>query len=204
MADAAIYYNNSITEISGYSMYTELRIGSNGDPWGEAEIVSGSSPYDAQYGRIVWDGDLEDGFDSGQLEHVLTSTVEDEDPETAVVTSDGESGPLTFSTSVYGSVALVQLRALALVAGSASWSNVAIGFYRDNVLVDSYSSAAGLSVDKSSQTGPVESEALLSVSSQAQGIDKVVISGTFRMSYDSTVIVPGAADLAGQFFVYYS
>lgn len=200
MADAAIYYNDYISEISGYSMYSELRIGSNGDPWGEAEIASGTSPEDAQFGRFVWDANLEDGFD-GSMNGELIATLDEQEQTAAGVSQCGEE-VLTYSSCVTGDIDRVQVRALAQTAGAAIWSNLQIQFFRGGILVDSYSSASGVFVDETAETGTVASEAILEVSSQEADIDCVVISGEYRMFYDSTLITPGATDLAGQFFVF--
>jgi len=201
MADAAIFYSNSISEVGCYALYAEARLGSNGDPWGAPELVVGTSPDDAQYSRVTWDADLQDGFDSGEFSGVLETSVDAINEELAA-TAEMNQEPITFSTSFSGNIEKVQVRALTLAAAAVSWSEIRIEFYRNGVLADAYTNLAGISVDERSATGPVEAQAMLEVVPEAGEYDQVIISGSYRMVYDSTAISPGETDLAGQFFVF--
>ncbi len=199
MADAAIFYNNSISAMSDYAMYAEARLGSNGDAWGVSELVVGSDEEDATYSRIVWDDNLDNGFDTGDVSEILHTGT-----ETVATTNSVDDEPITFQSSALGNIQKVQIRALALAAASVSWSQISITFYRGGVAMDSYIGGAAVSVDKRNATGPVKSEAILEVTPDRFDYDQVVISGSFRMIFDSTTVYPGATDLAGQFFVYTS
>lgn len=55
----------SFSAIDGYAVYADLRCGSNNLLSGVPELDVGASPDDENSGKIVWDSNLSDGFDSG-------------------------------------------------------------------------------------------------------------------------------------------
>ena len=230
MAIAAVLYNDYVSEVSNYAMYAEARLGGNGDPNGAPELVVGRDGEDAAWGRTTWDGDLTDGFDTGDVAHAFGVDFRAADgdgrgtdesgtggePDSEGEYGEGETGgggvaagqsaghqPLAFASDARGEVVTkVQVRAVALAAAVVEWSTVTIRFYRDGVLVDAYTPDAGPAVDTSGTPGDTTAEAILEVVPSGADYDEVVVRGTFRMAFDSTSVTPGETDLALQVFVY--
>jgi hypothetical protein len=203
MSIAATLYHNVISEVSGYAVYAEARLGGNGDPNGVPELVTGGNGEDASYDRITWDADLTDGFDTGNVADALAAAF---DAGTNTATADRETGgtPISFSQASAGPIERVELRALTQAAATARWSNVCIEFYRGGVLMDSYSAEYGPSVDTVGETSNATAESVLVVTPDGTDYDQVVISGMVRMTFDSPTVLPGATDVALQAFVYTS
>ncbi|MDB5294367.1 MAG: hypothetical protein JWO31_350 [Phycisphaerales bacterium] len=200
MSIAMTLYHDSVSTPTGYAVYAEARLGANGFGDGTPELVVGHDAEDADYGRITWDGDESDGFDSGNAPGVFTASFAG---GTAATLNAGSEVP-TYTSAASGVIAKVQIRVLTQALAKVEWSTVCIKFYRDGVLVDSYAPETGPSVDtRSSPQDPV-AESILEVTPSGTDYDKVVVTGGLYMAYDSTSVWPGGSDLAAQIFVYTS
>lgn len=203
MSYAISLFHNEISQTSGYALYAEARLGGNGDVNGMPELVVGGDGEDASYERICWDDDLTDGFDSGNIADALTAAF---NGSTATTQADRAAGgvPVTFTQSSAGPIDHVELRAMTQAAASARWSDVNIVFYRGGVQMDQYSVVNGPSVDTIGATSDYTAESIFKIIPSGTDYDKVVISGTIRMTFNSPDVIPSGTDLALQAFVFTS
>jgi hypothetical protein len=201
MCIAATFINDEVSTLSGYAIFADARLGGNGDPWGTPERVVGQDEYNAEYDRLTWDSNLEDGFDTGQVSSSLVVT-SDVANDTVFADNQITSDSLSYSSTSIGHIGIIEFRAFTQAAGAVQWSDVDVRFYRDDVLIESYSASAGPSVDTSTSTEDTTSEAILRITPGATDYDRVEIYGVFRMTFDSPNVYAGPTDMAAQIFVY--
>jgi hypothetical protein len=200
MCIAATLVDDEVSSVSGFAIYADARLGGNGDAWGTPEQVVGQDEYNAEYDRVTWDGDLEDGFDSGYVSDALIVS-SDIANDTVFADHQINSDSTTFTSTSIGYIGKVQFRAFTQAAAVVEWRNISVRFYQGNDLVDSYALQNGPSVDTTTSEN-TSAEEILEITPQGTGIDRVEIWGMFRMTFDSPNLYPGPTDLGAQIFVF--
>ena len=104
-----------------------LQVGDNSDQSGgypEFTLRPGST-----VGQKVWDSDLTDGFDSGDVPVCLSATAGSPGSASWMV-SGGSPGTLSGQIT-FGVIHSVEILANARAGGKVSWSNLTITFFKD-------------------------------------------------------------------------
>lgn len=182
-----------ITNPTGFDLFGDLLFGANGmAPW-TYELAAGSTPTDSAGGGILWDGDLEDGFDSGEVDITFDADLSDGSVEMtaggASVAYDGQSG---------GTIGSVVIRAGADVAGFAEFTRLTIKFWDDGVVFET-ATIGGVSADTAESTTGVAEQQLV-VTPASSSCERVTMAGVFRMSA-APEAMPDVSSLFGQILI---
>jgi hypothetical protein len=194
----------SFQTISGYKIFADALYGDNGDPNGVPGYDVGASSTDCSSGYIVWEGDIQNGLDSGNVSVDLSLPPGGGTNAVQWDVVGGASGTLTF-TSTYRTMTKVQLLAgVALGGCKMSWVNATIRFYKAGVLMESISldSSNNPVADATSQSGSVEIEQITTITASS-GYDRVDVSGNIRLQANAGVS-PGADDIFADVYVFTS
>jgi hypothetical protein len=194
----------SFQTISGYKIFADALYGDNGDPNGVPGYDVGSSPTDCSSGYIVWEGNIEDGLDSGDVSVALSMPPGGGTNAVQWNVVGGASGVLSF-TSTYGSISKVQILAgVALGGCKMSWVSTTVRFYKAGVLMESITlnSSNNPVADATSQSGSVEVEQITTITASS-GYDQVDISANVRLQANAG-ISPGEDDIFGDIYVFTS
>jgi hypothetical protein len=196
---AALYTSETISEITGYSVFGKAQVGDNlmGE-FGEPELILGSGGGSVPI-HTCWDSTPED-FDTGARPVKLTANPGGGSNGVSWGLQ-GSAASQTYSGASYGALGQVQLRSGMTVPGFVQWSSISIQWYRNGALVDSFSRFAGPTVDMRGTTEPMEREQLLTVSTSVQNADKVVVWGKVEIEYEDGVY-PAPDDLFAEVFVF--
>jgi hypothetical protein len=111
---------------AGYSIYAELKVGSNGTNEGVAELVAGNATGGTAYGSTTWDDNVSDGVDSDWVQVQLVAG------PSGVTWTVGDQPPVQVAGSVFGDVLALKVRA-AVSGGDrqTSWRDLVASFYLD-------------------------------------------------------------------------
>jgi len=198
MSTGALLSNNSISDLNGYAIFADARLGSNGDSAGDSELAVGSDPETCTCGRDVWGTVTDAGLDSGSVSTELTigsgGSVEWQ-------VAGSSPSPLTYDSSGFTQIHTIDIRALTQANAMVSWESIYVQFYKNGAVTDTYSASAGPSVDDRGDESPPPSEQILEITSAYEDNDAVVIQGDFRLAYPGN-ITPCSTDLAAQIFVF--
>ena len=109
---------------SGYSVYAELKIGSNGTDEGVAETAAGDAVGNSSVGHTTWDENVADGVDSDWVHVSLVAG------PSGVTWTVGNQAPVHVADSVTGDILSLKVRA-AVVGGDrvTSWRDLVANFY---------------------------------------------------------------------------
>jgi hypothetical protein len=109
---------------SGYSVYAELKVGSNGTDEGVAETAVGAAGGTPGYGHTIWDEDVSDGVDSDWVRVSLVAG------PSGVTWTVGDQAPVHVTDSVAGEILSLKVRA-AVMGGErqTSWRDLVASFY---------------------------------------------------------------------------
>jgi hypothetical protein len=159
---------------TGFRCFADILFGANGAlPWMVPEVTAGSSTENADSASTVWDEDLEDGFDSGQIG---VNFAADLSSGTTTLTA-GSGAAVSHAGPTGGAVGSVLIRAAAQVDGDVEWSGLTITFWNDEVAVETIS-PGGFEADGTSSSSD---EQILRVTPSASGCDRVTVTGSLRM-----------------------
>ena len=178
-----------ITNPSGYSLFAEARFGGNGTFFLPPELAGGSSSEASAYELEVWDTDLSDGLDSGgvalQIDANMDGGTVGLDASTAgssVLSYDGDDN--------LGTIGSVLIRAGSTVAGSVTFSDVSVTFWKDGVQQDTVN-VGGVAPTRPAHRRAALAEQIVSVTSAVSGCDRVTVSGVVRLQAGAGVIPAG-------------
>jgi len=109
---------------SGYSVYAELKVGSNGSDEGVAETAAGDAAGNATVGHTIWDEDVSDGVDSDWVQVSLVAG------PSGVTWTVGNQAPVHVADSVTGDILSLKVRA-AVMGGDrvTSWRDLVANFF---------------------------------------------------------------------------
>jgi hypothetical protein len=109
---------------SGYSVYAELKVGSNGTDEGVAETAAGDAAGTSGFGHTTWDEDVADGVDSDWVQVSLVAG------PSGVTWTVGNQAPVHVADSVTGDILSLKVRA-AVMGGDrqTSWRDLVASFY---------------------------------------------------------------------------
>ncbi|MFI5380489.1 MAG: hypothetical protein ACHRHE_14425 [Tepidisphaerales bacterium] len=187
---------SSITDITGYCLYSEACMGDNGDPWGVPGITSGTATEETGYAIMTWDDNLSDGLDSGVIGFTFTADMAGGSMSWAV----GGADPVTYSGSLGSGIGEVDIQAGVLGSGMAfTFSSVTLRFYNNNTLVDTETISSGPAVNTIGAQTSSPAESLAVVTPEAS-CNKVVVTGNIRLQAAQGTY-PGATDIFGQIFI---
>jgi len=196
---AALYASESISEITGYSLFARAQVGDNSaGTSGDPELLVGSETDSVAF-HTCWDSTPYD-FDTGARTVQLTANAGDSGGATWGLQG---SSPVsqTYTEATHGALGQVQFRAGMAVPGLVQWSSIFIEWYRNGQIVDSFSRRSGPTVDERGSTEEVAGEEVLVVSTSVKDADKVVIWGKVENEYEQG-ITPAANDLFAEVFVF--
>jgi hypothetical protein len=184
-----------LTTLSGFRTFANLLFGANGTDEYMPELGTGTtSSYSSS--SCLWDGDLGDGFDSGSVAVTYDANFRGGDTTLAA----GDATPVSHNAGSGGRIGSVILTARASTQGEVDWCNITVTFYWDGASMgESVFVSDGPSAN-ASNTATGQEEQILTVTPQASGYDRVVLSGTLRMQGEANVW-PGPADLLGQILI---
>jgi hypothetical protein len=187
----------SFTAIDGYAVVCDLLVGSDGSPQGVPELSVGSSADNEKTGRLVWDQNLSDGFDSGWV-HMEVDVNADGGPQGVLFIVGGVR--LSYATPSFDDILGFILRAgVDTSAGSVTFRNIIGEFFRagsteaDQVITtddDSASTVGGKTT---------EAEGLAVVAPDGGGFRQAKVFADVRLQANHFV---SPTDLFGQVFVY--
>ena len=200
MAAASIRSSSGLTDVTGYCVMAEVRVGGNGAPGGPEELKIGRSPKSASSGRVTWTTDLSGGFDSG-IVNVRLDLPPGGGAQGVGWSVDGASPrPILYRSVLYGAIRQVLVRAAVQTGALMLWREMQIAFYKDYVPTDGLVLRTGPHVDTTAD-GEQIAEQILTVTPAASDNDKIVVTSQIEMSAPAAVI-PGANDIFGQIFVF--
>lgn len=198
MIATSLISHDYITDLSGYSAYSEARYGANGDFYGDPELVVGTGS-NTSTGRICWDSNTawDEGFDSDWTTSELWV---DQSGDVNWDVNGAMDGPTATTGLGYGHIQTVDIRSMTAAFGTVQWRNLTVTFYKNGVATDTYTAGTGPSVNTATASSPF-AEQILQVTSSHTDNDMVVIGGQFRLSHGAD-IYPCTSDLAAQIYVF--
>jgi len=188
----------SFSNIDGYAIVANLSVGSDGSPLGIPELSVGTSPLDQSTGRVAWDPNLLDGFDSGWVHMELD--VDARGGAGSVLFKVGNT-TVSYSSAAYSEIQGFILRAgVNTFAGSVSFRNVSAQFFRGSSAQGEMQMILGDEDSASTMgTGAADDEGLEVVAPDGGGFRYAKIFADVRMQ-SPFVVAPTA--LFGQVFIY--
>jgi hypothetical protein len=195
---------SSFQTISGYAIFADVLFGDNGDPSGIPGYNVGSSPTNCANGYIVWQDNIDDGLNSGEVAVDLSLPRGGGTNAVEWAVTGGASGPLNF-TSTYSTISKVQILAGVGLGGcKMSWYGIAIRFYKAGVLMETISldSTNNPVADAMSDSGAVEIEQITTITA-SPGYDQVEITGSVQLQANAGVF-PGEEDIFGDIYIFTS
>ena len=188
----------------GFKCFGAVRVGSNGASGGQPEVLCGGgdpSGADVATGRITWDSDLSDGFDSKWVSVQLTAGAGGTGGVKFSVTG-ADPNPVVYANARYGDITKVQVSSAVAKNGmKISWQQIAARFYRNGNLVDTQilpdpcqpvADTTSGGAASASQVVGIEPDALA---------DSVVVTALVRLQATGTRL-PGPQDILGQILVF--
>lgn len=182
---------------SNYSVYAEMRAGSNGDTNGDPEqILSTSSTGNA--GRFVWDStDSDGGFNAISIPVLVDINLRTGADTLSM--GDG-SAPVTLSGPSGKTVNFLELVAGTQVNAKVAWSNVQVSFYKNGTLQETASVSGGPSIDTTSSDAPT-GEQIATVQPADTDDDEIIVTGSITMVCPDFTY-PNPQDIFAQAFVF--
>ena len=187
--------DQTISEPSGYSLYGEAIVGSEGDTSGTPDIDTGDS-YSNSYAYLNWGGDTADGgLDTGSVPFQFDGNL-----ATGVSTLSVDGSTITYSsTSGSNLIGSAQVRIGADVPAQVSLNSISMTFYQGTSAVET-DTFSGMSIDTTAPSSSGCAEDILTVTPNSSADNEVVISGTLRM-IAPVGTYPGPTDTFSQAFV---
>jgi hypothetical protein len=180
---------------SGYSVFAEMRAGSNGDPYGDPEEILGTSTT-ANAGHYAWQSSDENGgFDAENVPVSIDINLR----TGAESLSVGDSTAVTFSGPTGETINYVELTAGTVVNAQVAWSNVNVSFYKNGALQETASSSGGPAVDTTSSDNATQ-EQIATIEPAASTDDEIIITGSINMVCPDFTY-PNPEDMFAQTFV---
>ena len=188
----------SFSAIDGYAIVADLRVGSNGHAPGVPELALGTGPEDQVTGRLRWDPNLSDGFDSGWVRMELL--VDGGTGLSSIVFSVNDV-TLTYEGPHMDDILGFILRGGVSGADAAvSFQNVSAQFFVDDT--DTTPVQTVYLDDSSATTIPgneTEAENIVMAAPEGSGFEKARLFADVRIQAD---YLPNPTDLFAQFFVF--
>jgi hypothetical protein len=177
MATTSIFFSDSISDLSGYWLCAEARLGNNGDYFGPQEVViKKPDGQEVQRSSLQWDTDDSDGIDSGLCAFSLAA----EDGVLTWSVNGYECRTVSEAQPPFENVHKVLIRAAANGIGLFEFQGLSVKFYKDNALIDSYDHTENLGVDTRYASAP-SAERTIEVFPTSTDCDEVLVTGFFRM-----------------------
>ncbi|MGE5609248.1 MAG: hypothetical protein ACM359_08340 [Bacillota bacterium] len=179
MAIVAEAISYQVTDVSGYELYSELRYGQNGSGFCGYETQAGSSPSDTLLGRVTWDSNTSDGFDSGWQSIELIVHVGSEG-STLQWSVGGTT--LEYYAGAFNTIEQIQIQSAVTTQAALSWDSLQVSFYSSGVQTESCSTTTGPTVDQMSQSGSGTMEKFVTITPQSgSNVDEVHITANVRL-----------------------
>ena len=178
-----------------YFLFALARFGANGEWYPAPEVVcGGAGEENFATSRVTWDEDLSDGLDSDYVAVALDADLGDGTASWDVEGADS----VDFDQAADAVVGSVRIVAATQVPGTATWSNLTITFYEDDVAQETVT-VGGPGVDTTESSTGI-GEQVLVVTPDSATYDRVSVCGLFRMSA-APEVYPGESDIFGQILV---
>jgi hypothetical protein len=186
---------------SGYSVYAELKVGSNGTDEGVAETAAGDAGGTSAAGHTIWDEDVSDGVDSDWVRVSLVAG------PSGVTWTVGNQAPVHVADSVTGEILSLKVRA-AVSGGDrqSSWRDLVATFFTSedgsgptekvtmsragNPVASTIGAASDAEADKTSDVWP-----------DGSGYHMVQLTGSVRMQALQAGL-PSPESVFGQVYLY--
>jgi hypothetical protein len=185
--------DNDIVYLPGYNYEAQLQIGDDGYPGGVPGATLSIAGTETGSTGVIW-GDMSDGLDSGW--HGVQFSVNTASGGEADL-SVGNSGSDVISSTSTGTLSQVAITAGVDEWGlSMQWQDIQVDFYSGTTLVDS-ASIPTMGVDTTNADTNDPAEAITQISTNAQNVTKVVVTGQVRMTANAGVY-PANTDIFAQ------
>ena len=188
---------------SGYSVYAELKVGSNGSDEGIAETAAGDAAGNSGVGHTTWDEDVSDGVDSDWVRVSLVAG------PSGVTWTVGNQAPVHVADSVTGDILSLKVRA-AVMGGNrvTSWRDLVANFYEtEGATTPSEQVAVGLAGSPVANTVGAASDAEADKSADiwpdGSGYKVVQLTGSVRIQ-SLEAGLPNPESVFGQVYLYAS
>lgn len=195
MAMTLFFNDDEISDLDGYWLGAEARLGDNGDIFGTREVrirTESSVPVDA---FCNWDGEDWDGIDTGDVPFTLTAA----DGIMTWTVAGTVGGAISYNGGTFTDLDKVQFRIGVQGPGYFEFGNVQVHFYDDSTLVDSYVQEEPLVIDTLGYPDPGIQEKIADVYTEANGVDEVTIEGYLRFSVNE---MSAPDQVFGEIFLY--
>ena len=186
--------NPYISDISGYSLFSGVVYGDNGDPYGQEEMGMGDGWGSYHWSDLWWDSDLSDGLDSGSRQVYFRADAGD---NLGCFWVDG--GQMLSGNFELTSIGGVMIRVAVMQPQmSMTWESASIGFFNNGRLVKSQGIG---NIEASTFDGGWEEETIVRVNMPALAFDEVRVGGAVHLMAAEGVY-PGPSDISAQVFVF--
>jgi len=188
---------------SGYSVYAELKVGSNGSDEGVAETAAGDAVGNSGFGHTIWDEDVADGVDSGWVQVSLVAG------PSGVTWTVGNQAPVHVADSVTGDILSLKVRA-AVMGGDrqTSWRSLVANFFdSENSTSPSEQVAIGRAGNPEASTvgaaSDAEADRTADIWPDGSGYKMVQLTGSIRIQ-SLQAGLPNPESVFGQVYLYAS
>jgi hypothetical protein len=196
----------SLTTVTGYEVAATLRVGSDGDAQGDAELTVGTGA-DGASGRKTWDANLDDGLDSGWVAVTFTVLAAGGTNAAALVVAGGSPSPVAYSG--LSAIALARLELWTGVDGAgrrASFRSIVAKFFLQanaTNFTEKYTIAAAQApvADTTGQSDPADAEDSVAVVPSRSDFQKLVVTAEVRLQ-DAAAGLPSQDAMYGKIFVF--
>ncbi len=182
----------------------EVRVGNNSLNTTQFEYDAGhNTSGDFVTGQRVWDANLADGFDSGQVAIQLVGNPGGGANGVSFSVQGGSVDPLNYSGVTYGTIQKVEVRAKVAAGGlRLTFSDLIVRFYKAGVLVETINVPAQDTPVASTwdTSSPASALFVVRITPENADPDKVVVDANVRLESQSTTL-PHASWINGQILV---
>jgi hypothetical protein len=190
--------SGSLSDPSGYRLFADLLAGTNGSFAWAPELYVGSTSDDATSAQRMWDGNLDDGFDSDSVFVSFDASLAS--GSATLSTSTADSSPdASYTGTTGGTIGSVLIRAGAQVPGDVDWSDISVTFWNGSQQGETINISAGPDANAADSSTGVAEQTLV-VTPASSNYNHVTVSGALRMQAP-TGVWPGGNDLFGQILI---
>jgi hypothetical protein len=188
--------SSSLINPSGYALFADAQVGSNGAAYGGPEQGLGSGSSDMSSGRVDWDSsNSPQGFNSGVVPVDLDANVGSGSSSWSI---NGQS--ISYEGACGKTIDSIQIIAAVQIPAKMEWSYVSVQFFRNGVADGTTSIVNGPQVDTTNSANAT-AEQILTITPPNSDDDQVIVSGSIQMSTPAGN-VPGATDMFAQVLVF--
>jgi hypothetical protein len=195
-----------VPQYAGYSVYADLKIGSNGNDEGVSELTAADASGAAAYGHTTWDEDVSDGVDSGWVQVQLVAG------PSGVTWTVGNRPPVQVADSVGGEVLSLKVRAAVSGANrQSSWRDLVASFYdsadadlsqpQEQMMLARSRTPVASTMDAADPTA--EADQVTDIIPEGSGYSKMMLTASVRIESLSGII-PSPDSMFGQVYLYTS